>query len=308
MESMKVGLIGLGRMGLAIASRLIKAGGDVYGFDPSAESRKAASECGVKIVTDITTIAEKARTIWLMVPEGKPVDDVIEGLQFHFQKDTVVIDGGNSLYTDSIRRAQDLSKIGVHFLDCGTSGGLHGKSIGFSLMIGGNKKAFESRLEIFEAIAAPQGFGYMGQAGTGHYVKMVHNGIEYALLQSYAEGFDLIKNGHFKELNSANVARVWTHGSIIRSWILNLCYETLSHDQDLNDVSGEIGENKTGKWTVDVAKEYNIPVDLIEKSLEIRAWSRKTGGNYATKLVAMLRNAFGGHAVSKIAPHPKGSL
>jgi 6-phosphogluconate dehydrogenase len=296
---MKIGLIGLGRMGLAIATRLVKNGIEVIGFDQSNDCCKAAAEAGVKIIHDVAKIAEQVRIIWLMVPEGKPVDDVIESLQFQLQKGTIIIDGGNSLFRDSIRRATDLAKIGVNFLDCGTSGGLHGKTIGFSLMIGGNKKAFESALPVFEAIAAPQGFAYMGPAGTGHYVKMVHNGIEYALLQSYAEGFDLLKNGYYKEINVANAAKVWTHGSIIRSWILNLSYEILSHDQDLNDVSGAIGENKTGQWTVDVAKEYNVPVDLIEKSLTIRAWSRQSGGNYATKLVAMLRNKFGGHAVTK---------
>lgn len=296
---MKVGLIGLGRMGLAVATRLVKAGCEVIGFDPNAESKKEAQSIGVKIARDAAAVADAARIVWIMVPEGKPVDTVLEELQFHFQKGAIIIDGGNSFFKDSIRRSEDLAKIGVAFLDCGTSGGLHGKDIGFSLMIGGNKKAFESALPVFEAIAAPQGFAYMGPSGTGHYVKMVHNGIEYALLQSYAEGFNLLKNGYFKELNVANAAKVWTHGSIIRSWILNLTYEILSKDQELHAVSGEISENKTGQWTVALAKEHNIPVDLIEKSLDIRAWSRQTGGNYATKLVALLRNKFGGHPITK---------
>jgi 6-phosphogluconate dehydrogenase len=167
-------------------------------------------------------------------------------------------------------------------------------------MVGGEKKIFESVEPLFAAIAAKNGYAYVGPAGAGHYVKMVHNGIEYALLQAYAEGFNLLKNGEYKDLNLLEVSRVWQHGSIIRSWILELAEKIFERDQQLANISGEIAESGTGRWTVDTAKNYNIPVDLIERALAIRAESRETGGDYATKLVALLRHEFGGHEYKKV--------
>jgi len=234
-----------------------------------------------------------------MVPAGQPVDDVLAALTPHLNPNAIVIDGGNSFFKDSIRRHGQLAAKQIQFLDCGTSGGLHGKATGFSLMIGGNRPAFESIEPIFTAIAAPDGCLYVGPAGSGHFVKMVHNGIEYGLLQAYAEGFHLIKDGPYKDINLADIAHVWNHGAIIRSWICQLAEEVLKKDQDLTGIQGSIGENLTGRWTVDTAKECNVPLPTIQQALDVRAWSRQTGGNYATKLVAVLRNAFGGHAVSK---------
>ncbi len=300
MASITVGVVGLGRMGQSVAYRLKKSGFSVVGFDFSENACNDAKIIGIDVASSLQDLGKHARIIWLMVPAGKPVDDVIQEMSQSFQADDIIIDGGNSFYKDSVRRAQELAKRNVHFLDCGTSGGLHGREIGFSLMIGGDKQSFHRIEDVFKAIAAPHGYQHLGTSGAGHFVKMVHNGIEYALLQAYAEGFQLLKEGPFQNLDLEHVASVWNHGSIIRSWIVELSKNILSHDQSFKDVSGNIGENLTGRWTVDVAKEYNIPVRTIEEALDIRAWSRETGGNYATKFVALLRHEFGGHPVKKV--------
>jgi 6-phosphogluconate dehydrogenase len=298
---MKLGFIGLGRMGKAIVYRVIRGGHDVIGYDPNSLAIAEAEKIGVYAVSTIDKVAEHARIIWIMVPAGDPVDAVIKELQPHMLAGDIIIDGGNSKFTDSIRRAEELKKSGIFFIDCGTSGGLRGQGTGFSLMIGGDRMVYEKIIPLLQAIAAPSGCNYMGPSGTGHYVKMVHNGIEYALLQAYAEGFHVLKAGHFTDLNLADIASVWRNGSVIRSWILELAHEVFLNDQTLADISGEVAESGMGRWTVEEAQEHNIPTQLIEDALEIRFWSEKTGGNYATKIVAMLRNKFGGHHVKKIA-------
>ncbi len=292
---MKCAVVGLGRMGSAIVYRLHKAGHEVIGYDPSAQARQEAATLGATIVATIEECAHHAQIVWLMVPAGPIVDQVLKELMEHLNAQAIIIDGGNSKFTDSIRRSQEFARTGISFLDCGTSGGLHGKEIGFSLMIGGSKKAFDFAEPIFKAVAAPEGYGLVGPSGSGHYVKMVHNGIEYALLQAYAEGLQLLHEGEFKELDLAKITTIWQHGSIIRSWILELTHEILKKDQQLEAVSGSIAESGTGAWTVQEARKQKVPVKLIEDSLEIRARSRETGGNYATKLVALMRHAFGGH-------------
>lgn len=296
---MKIGLVGLGKMGQAITHRLVQAGHNVAGFDMGQQARQQARESGVEIVTTLEELATKARIIWIMVPQGEPVDQVIEQLLPNLRSEDILIDGGNSLYKDTIRRHQALQEKKIHFLDCGTSGGVHGRDIGFSLMVGGDQQVFEKIIPLFAAVAAPDGFGYMGPAGAGHYVKMVHNGIEYALLQAYGEGLDLLKNGHYPNLDLEKVTKVWANGSIIRSWIVELAHEVFEQDQTLEHISGYIAENKTGQWTSQAAHEKNVPVKLIDEALAIRAWSRSTGGNFGTKVVAMLRNKFGGHTVKK---------
>jgi len=297
---MNIALIGLGKMGLGIAERLIKKQHTVYGFDYNDQARQAAQDIGVFCTNDIATLAKHASVFWLMVPAGQPVDDVINLLIPAMQPHDIVIDGGNSFFKDSIRRHTLLSEKNMSFLDCGTSGGMHGKDLGYCLMIGGDVHAFEKIKPITDAIAMPEGIVYTGPAGSGHYVKMVHNGIEYALLQAYAEGFHLLKEGTYKDLPLADIAQTWNHGSIVRSWILHLLENVLKNDTELKDVSGYIAENKTGAWSSQTAREHNIPLETIQKSLDIRAWSRISGGNYATKLVALMRHEFGGHAVKKI--------
>jgi len=295
---MKLGIIGLGRMGASIAYRALQAGHEVIGFDLDKNNVDQATELGVHIAPTVADVAKNCSIVWLMVPAGKVVDVVISQLLPHVQKQTIIIDGGNSHFNDSIRRAKELEKNNISFLDIGTSGGLKGRTEGFSLMIGGDEKVYLSIEPLLQAIAAPNGYALVGPSGAGHYVKMVHNGIEYALLQGYAEGFHLIKSGTFKKenLDLEAISNVWMHGSVIRSWILDLCHDVFKDDQKLDTISGAVGENGTGQWTVDDAHKNNVPVPLIEKSLAIRAWSRETGGNYATKVIAMIRNKFGGHA------------
>ncbi|MCA9770117.1 decarboxylating 6-phosphogluconate dehydrogenase [Candidatus Dependentiae bacterium] len=299
---MNVGIIGLGRMGLAIAQRILNAGHTVVGFDLSKELMGQLTMMGGDTTDLIEQVAQQARIIWLMVPAGEVVDSVIEQLLPHLKGGDIVVDGGNSNFHDSMRRADLFAARDMFFLDCGTSGGLHGKAVGFCLMVGGDKAAYTKIYPLLEAIAMPEGVGYMGPSGTGHYVKMVHNGIEYALLQAYAEGLHVIKEGTFKDqvLDLDEITRVWNNGSIIRSFILQLLHDIVQKDQELKNISGEVAATGMGKWTVEEAEQRNIPVDLIKRSLEIRDWSQQTGGNYATKLVSMLRNSFGGHEFKKI--------
>ncbi len=297
---MNIGIIGLGRMGIAIADRLVQHGHQVFGFDSSYKAETIATHSGVTYCSNLIDLCKQARIIWLMVPAGKIVDDVIAQLVPHLQSDSIIIDGGNSFYKDSICRYQQLAAQNIAFLDCGTSGGLDGRTLGFSLMLGGDKKIYDQIISLLQAIAYPSGFAYFGPAGAGHYIKMVHNGIEYAQLQAYAEGFQLLKEGPYKDLDLGKIAHIWNHGAIIRSWILELAERIFARDQEFNDISGNIGENLTGKWTTQTADELGVPVRVIQEALNIRAWSRETGGNYATKLVAMLRHEFGGHEIKKI--------
>lgn len=298
---MKLGVVGLGRMGLAIARRVLKSGIEVFAFDQNEMAKDEAKKAGIKTTQTLEDIAFKARIFWLMVPAGEVVDQVINKLKPKLQSGDIIIDGGNSNFHDSIRRAADLGKIGVNFIDCGTSGGLRGEEIGYSLMIGGDEEIYNKLTPIFRAIAAPNGFAHVGPIGAGHYVKMVHNGIEYALLQSYAEGFALLKtNNNYPDLDLEQISNVWMNGSVIRSWILELCHEIFKDDQNLKTISGAIGENKTGMWTLQEAKDQGVCVPMLEEALKMREWSRQTGGNYSTKLVAMLRHKFGGHPVEKL--------
>jgi len=294
---MKLGLIGLGRMGNAIAQRVIDAGHQVIGFDQSPASCAQAEQLGVTIVASAQEVAQRARIVWLMVPAGEVVDSVLALLRPHLHKDDIIIDGGNSHFKDSIRRAKELEQHGIYFLDCGTSGGLHGRENGFSLMVGGDEASYIKIHPLLEAIAASGAVGLVGPSGAGHYIKMVHNGIEYGLLQAYAEGFQLIKEGSFKNYNPdlEQISRIWNNGAVIRSWILDLAHTIFEQDQEFHKISGRIGQNGTGKWCVENADENNIPVPVIQAALKVRALSEQTGGNYATKLVALLRHAFGGH-------------
>lgn len=292
-----VGLIGLGRMGLGIAKRLISAGYIVMGFDPSDVAMQNFKSLG-GIPSSYEEIASELNLVWLMVPE-QYVDAAIDKIKNQLKPGSTIIDGGNSYYKDSIRRFNDLSEIGINFLDCGTSGGLHGESIGYCLMIGGERNVFDQYEHIFKVVATPSGCSHIGRAGSGHYIKMVHNGIEYSLLQSYAEGFELLKQGEYQNLNLEQISELWTHGSIIRSWILELAHDVFEKDQDFKDISGKIGGGQTGKWALNAAHDANVKMPMLEKALEIREESQSTGGDYSTKLVAMLRNQFGGHSFEK---------
>ena len=299
---MNIGIIGLGKMGHAIAHRVITHGEVVYGFDLESKAKQDAHKIGVQLVDTITQLPDKTDVIWLMLPAGQIVDKTIQELLPHLEPNSIIIDGGNSYFKDSIQRAQMLAQHAIYFLDCGTSGGLKGQELGFSLMIGGKQEAYERVIPLFRSVATMNGYGLVGPSGAGHYVKMVHNGIEYALMQGYAEGFHIIKDGFFKatHLDLAQITDIWLHGSIIRSYLLELSHDMLSIDQNFEHISGSVAESGMGHWTSIEAQEHNIPAKTIEDALAIRAQSRQTGGNFATKVVAMLRNTFGGHEVKKI--------
>ena len=299
---MTIGLIGLGKMGHAIAYRLVKGGFKVYGFDFDVAACASASALGVEIDIEHNRSSQKNPPVLAHGSAGKPVDDVLLALLPACQQEDIIIDGGNSKFHDTLRRGLMLRNHHIRFLDCGTSGGIHGKEHGFSLMVGGDQHIYKKALPILEALAAPNGVALVGPSGAGHYVKMVHNGIEYALMQAYGEGFQLIKEGSFARdnLDLATITNVWNHGAVIRSWLCELAHETFKHDQELKNVGGDVEESGTGQWTVEEAHAANVPVTLIEDALKIRKESRKTGGTYATKVVALLRNAFGGHSYTKI--------
>ncbi len=299
---MNVAMIGLGKMGEALAYRAVNAGHTVFGFDVNKESRALAQENGVHTVEKITDFSGKdIHVYWLMVPQGPLVDIVIEQLRPLLEAGDIIIDGGNSKFTDSMRRAQELALKDVFFIDCGTSGGVRGREHGFCLMVGGERKAYDQIEQLLVSVAAFDGCTYVGPSGAGHYVKMVHNGIEYGILQAYAEGFHLLKNGEFESahLDLEKIASLWNHGSIIRSFILELVEDVFKDDQDLNDIAGNVAATGMGKWTVEAAHRSDIPVPVIEESLNVRTRSEQDGGNYGTKIVAMLRNKFGGHIVTK---------
>jgi 6-phosphogluconate dehydrogenase len=296
---MNIGIIGLGKMGQQLAIRLLKSNFIVFGFDVDEENSHRAGQFGVTMLPSVHAIVQKVELLWLMVPHGELIDSILKEVPTSSKK-CIVVDGGNSHYKDSMRRSIELEKQGIDFLDCGTSGGLAGGELGFCLMIGGAKDAYEKSIPVFKALAAPLGYAHVGPSGAGHYIKMIHNGIEYALLESYAEGFNLLKQGSFKELDLAQIAGLWENGSIIRSLICTLSRQVFERDTEFSSISGAIGENATGAWSLSEAKEQAQPVPLIEESLKIRAWSRKTGGDWRTKLVAELRHQFGGHPVEKL--------
>ncbi len=297
---MNIGIVGLGKMGNAIAFRLLEAGHNVIGYDQSEHARKNVKDMGADIATDLADLAKRTRVIWLMVPVSV-VDTVVDELKPHLKANDIIVDGGNSYYEDSMRRAKALAADGIFFLDCGTSGGIEGRIGGFCLMVGGDNASYTKIHSLLVAIAAPGGLGHVGASGTGHYVKMIHNGIEYGLLQAYAEGFQIIKKGTFKDLSLdlEEISRIWNESSIIRSFLLRLLHEVFEVDQELHDVVGEIAEGGTGKWAIEEAHKHNISAPALEHALQVRAWSREGGGDYATKLIAMLRHKFGGHEVKR---------
>lgn len=286
-------------MGYAIAQLALHGGHTVYGFDLDATTRMRAEQNGIHTVSVATDLTQHTNIIWLMIPAGKPVELMINELKSSLKPGAIIIDGGNSFYKDSIHHAQTLAQDGIVFLDCGTSGGIHGIEHGFCLMVGGDTRAYEKILPFLTTIAAPQGVMHVGPSGAGHYVKMVHNGIEYGLLQAYAEGLHLLKDGAFKnQLDLLQITELWQHGAVIRSFLLELAGTIFKKDQNFDNVLGVIREGGTGSWTVDDAHKHAVPVPIIEKSVEVRRESATNPDNYAHKIVALLREQFGGHEVT----------
>jgi 6-phosphogluconate dehydrogenase len=300
---MHLGVIGLGRMGRIVVDRVLAAGHDVTAFDVDESAVADAADAGADPADSIPDLAESLgddKRIWLMVPAGDPVDAALAELAPHLDDDDIVVDGGNSNFQDSLRRAETTEAAS---LDCGTSGGPAGAELGFSLMVGGPEWAYEELTPVFDAVATgPDGHDRMGPAGSGHYVKMVHNGVEYALMQAYGEGFGLLAEGRY-DLDLEAVARTWNNGAVIRSWLLELCEEAFREEgSDLGDVADHVAGGSTGTWTVQEALEQEVPVPLIYQALAERFDSQATGdgeGRFSRRLANRLRYGFGRHEVPR---------
>ncbi|MDD5729996.1 MAG: decarboxylating 6-phosphogluconate dehydrogenase [Candidatus Omnitrophica bacterium] len=298
---MQIGFVGLGKMGLSMSERLVRKKHSVVAYDLDTRARRAAKKTGVKTAESLKDLVDQLKTpriIWVMVPAGKPTDEVIQALSTVLSKGDILVDGGNSYYKDSMKRADRLKEKGVIFLDAGTSGGVWGLKEGYCFMVGGEKKAFEKLEPVFKALAAGDGYAYVGRSGAGHFVKMVHNGIEYGLLQAYAEGFALLNGKKEFNLGLKEISHLWNHGSVIRSWILSLCEDAFGKDKNLRGIKGYVEDSGEGRWAVAEAVSGNIPAPVITLSLLARLRSRQKS-SFSDKVIAALRNEFGGHAIKK---------
>ncbi len=300
---MELGMIGLGRMGANMSERLLQAGHRVVGYDRDPEAVKRVVGKGAQGVDSLEQLVDKLaapRAVWLMVPAGDPVDKTIQALLPYLRSGDAIVDGGNSYYKDSIRRSAQLRERGLHFADVGTSGGIWGLAEGYSLMVGGEKNAVERLRPIFEALApAPdRGWGHVGPSGAGHFTKMVHNGIEYGLMQSYAEGFAILKRKADLQLDVHQIAEIWRFGSVVRSWLLELIARALAENKELTGIAPFVADSGEGRWTVQEAVDLDTPAPVITASLLERLRSRDTD-SYADKLLAAMRSQFGGHAMRK---------
>ncbi len=301
---MEMGMIGLGKMGGNMAERLHRAGHKVVGFDFSADAVKKLSEAGSVGTTTledmVKNLTESPRAIWIMVPAGDPVDQTIEKLKPLMNKGDIFIDGGNSNYKDSQRRYEQLKKEGYDFVDVGTSGGIWGITEGYSMMVGGDEDVVNHLKPIFETLApgADKGWGRTGPAGAGHFVKMVHNGIEYGMMQAYAEGFSIMDAKKEMSLNIAQISEIWRYGSVVRSWLLDLTADALQKNPELNGIAPYVPDSGEGRWTVAEAIDLNISAPVITESLIRRIRSREEN-NMTDRMLSVMRGAFGGHAVKK---------
>jgi len=295
---MRIGLVGLGRMGLNMGRRWLEGGHAVVGFNRSPEAGRELVKAGgsaVASVKDLVAALEAPRIVWLMVPAGEPVERLVEELAGLLSKGDVVVDGGNSFYKDDIRRAEALASKGIGYLDVGVSGGLWGLSLGYCVMAGGEKSAYDRVEPLLKTLTTENGYLHCGKTGSGHFVKMVHNGIEYGMMQAYAEGFEILKASGF-QLDLHRISHLWNHGSVVRSWLLELAENALKEDPGLDKVSGYVEDSGEGRWTVQQAVEVGVAAPVIALSLFERFTSRQKDP-FAFRFLAALRNAFGGHAV-----------
>jgi 6-phosphogluconate dehydrogenase len=300
---MELGIIGLGKMGFNMAERLRLAGHKVVGFDFNKDATAkltAAGSLGVNSLVDLVKNLAAPRAIWIMVPSGDPVDQTIARLEPLMEKGDTFIDGGNSNYKDTQRRHAELINKGFHFVDCGTSGGVWGLKEGYSLMIGGDKEPIERLTPIFETLAPAkdQGWGRVGPSGAGHFVKMVHNGIEYGLMQAYAEGFSIMHAKTPLNLDLPQISKIWQKGSVVRSWLLDLTADALSKNPKLDGLEAFVPDSGEGRWTVTEAIDLNISAPVITESLIRRLRSREEN-NFTDRMISIMRGAFGGHDVKK---------
>jgi 6-phosphogluconate dehydrogenase len=300
---MELAMIGLGKMGLNMATRLARGGHRVIGYARTEATVQEAINLGAEgahTLEEAVSKLEAPRIIWLMIPAGKVTDETIEHLSTLLEAGDIVIDGGNSNYKDSVLHAAMLEPKGIEFVDCGTSGGIWGLAEGYSLMIGGKPEVVERLRPIFETLApaADKGWGYVGPHGAGHYVKMIHNGIEYGMMQAFAEGFSILKAKEEFGLDLAQISHIWQHGSVVRSWLLDLAARALDEDTALTDVKPWVADSGEGRWTVFESIDLDVPAPVITLSLQMRFASRDEE-NYTARMLAALRNQFGGHAIKK---------
>ncbi|GEO48215.1 phosphogluconate dehydrogenase (NAD(+)-dependent, decarboxylating) [Companilactobacillus kimchii] len=298
---MNLAMIGLGKMGINLCENLIRNDNQVVAFDLNEVARQKASDMGTQSVASLEEAVlalKKPRIMWVMLPAGKPTNDTIDKLSQLLDSDDIVIDGGNSFYEDSLRHNQILKAKGIKFFDCGTSGGKSGANQDGNFMIGGDDyKAFQYIEPIFKGIAMKDGYLYTGKAGSGHYLKMVHNGIEYGMMEAIAEGFDVLEHSKFEYDNEA-VAKVWSNGSVIRGWLMELAQDAFSKDNNLQHIKGTMHSSGEGKWTLDEALKLQVPTPVIGMSLMMRYRSMEDD-TFTGKVVSALRNEFGGHAIDK---------
>jgi 6-phosphogluconate dehydrogenase len=298
---MQLGLIGLGKMGANMTERLRLGGHQVVGFDFNAQAVAKLTQSGnvgASTLEDLVQNLKARRAIWIMVPQGKPVDDTIAKLEPLLSPGDILIDGGNSNYKDTMRRYKEVTAKGFQFVDVGTSGGVWGLKEGYSMMIGGDEEPVEFLRPIFETLApAPdKGWGHVGPAGSGHFVKMIHNGIEYGMMQAFAEGFTIMENKKEFGLDLAQVAQIWRYGSVVRSWLLDLTADALGRNPTLEGLEAWVEDSGEGRWTVVEAIDLNVSAPVITESLMRRIRSREQN-NFTDRMLAIMRNEFGGHAV-----------
>jgi 6-phosphogluconate dehydrogenase len=295
---MHVGMIGLGKMGGNMATRLVRGGHRVVGTAREPASRKELEKNGGEPAADVRELVgklESPRAIWVMVPAGAPTEDVLSQLAAHCASGDVIVDGGNSYYKDSVRRARELGERGVRFLDQGTSGGVWGLTEGYCLMVGGERAAFDLVEPALRTLAPKDGYRWLGASGAGHYSKMVHNAIEYGMMQAYAEGFEILKASDYP-YDLADLSQLWMQGSVVRSWLLELAGRAFAKDPELAQLKGVVQDSGEGRWTLAESLDRAVPMPVLALSLQMRFRSRQDD-SFAGKVLAALRNEFGGHAV-----------
>jgi 6-phosphogluconate dehydrogenase len=298
---MEIGMIGLGRMGANMAERLLRGGHHVIGFDPKPQSRKGVEDQGAQSAASLDALVtrlRRPRTLWMMVPAGEITDATAAALLSLLAAGDTVVDGGNSNYKDTLRRAEMLAQKEIDYVDCGTSGGVWGLAEGYSLMIGGNESAVERLRPLFETLApaADRGWGRVGPVGSGHFAKMIHNGIEYGLMQAYAEGFSMLRHKPEFDFDLHQVAEIWRHGSVVRSWLLDLASAALAKNPGLEGIAPYVADSGEGRWTVAEAIDLDVAAPVITLSLLARLRSRDAQ-SFSDKLLSALRHQFGGHEI-----------